>query len=198
MAPKAVEFPVQFNGRAATLSFGETAIRLFDRTSFAMFKTFPDPSAVELRVEGDALVLDDGVEHITVASDGVSAERMAAKSGVAGRPLRSEQAHAIPLATSPSIAGRSITHTFGVVSGSAVVSGEGVSALAESSRRVFDGRSERYQQDLSTGLRTAFAGMRAQAETGGANGVVSVSIEHTPIGEDLILIVATGTAVRLD
>ncbi len=198
MAPKAIEFPVQFNGRAATLSFGETAIRLFDRTSFAMFKTFPDPSAVEVRVEGDALVLDDGVEHITVAADGVPADRMAAKSGVAGRPMRSEQAHLLPLATAPSIAGRSITRTLGVVSGSAVVSGEGVSSLAQSSGRVFDGRSERYQQDLSTGLRTAFAGMRAQAETGGANGVVSVSIEHTPVGEDLILIVATGTAVRLD
>jgi uncharacterized protein YbjQ (UPF0145 family) len=198
MAPKAVEFPVLFNGRAATLSFGETAIRLFDRTSFAMFKTFPDPSAVELRIEGEALVLDDGVEHITVAPDGVAADEMVAKSGVAGRPLRSEQAHAIPIATAPSIAGRSITRTLGIVSGSAVVSGEGMSSLAKGSRRVFDGRSERYHQDLSTGLRTAFAGMRAQAETGGANGVVSVAIEHNPVGEDLILIVATGTAVRLD
>ncbi len=198
MAAKAIEFPVLFNGRAATLSFGETAIRLFDRTSFAMFKTFPDPSAVELRIEGEALVLDDGVEHITVASDGVAAEKMLAKSGVDGRPLRSEQAQAIPLATTPSIAGRSIARTFGVVSGSAVVSGEGLNDLATGSRRVFDGRSERYQQDLSTGLRTAFAGMRAQAETGGANGVVSVAVEHTPVGEDLILIVATGTAVRLD
>ena len=198
MAPKAIEFPVLFNGRAATLSFGETAIRLFDRTSFAMFKTFPDPSAVELRIEGEALVLDDGVEHITVASDGVSAEEMLAKSGVDGRPLRSDQAHAIPLATAPSIAGRSITRTLGIVSGSAVVTGEALSSLAKSGRRVFDGRSERYHQDLSTGLRTAFAGMRAQAETGGANGVVSVSVEHTLIGEGLILIVATGTAVRLD
>ena len=198
MARKAIEFPVQFGGRAATLSFGETAIRLFDRTSFALFKTFPDPSAVEVRVDGDALILDDGVEHITVAPDGVSAEKMAAKSGVAGRPMRSEQQNAIPLATSPSIAGRSIVRTFGIVSGSAVVSGEGLSSLAKSSGRVFDGRSERYQQDLSTGLRTAFAGLRSQAETGGANGVVSVSVEHTPIGEDLILIVATGTAVRLD
>jgi uncharacterized protein YbjQ (UPF0145 family) len=198
MAAKAIEFPVLFNGRAATLSFGETAIRLFDRTSFAMFKTFPDPSAVELRVEGEALVLDDGVEHITVASDGVAAEKMLEKSGVAGRPLRSEAAHAIPLATAPSIAGRSVLRTFGVVSGSAVVSGEGIASLPKGSLRVFDGRSERYQQDLSTGLRTAFAGMRAQAETGGANGVVSVAVEHTPIGEELILIVATGTAVRLD
>jgi uncharacterized protein YbjQ (UPF0145 family) len=198
MAPKAIEFPVQFNGRAATLSFGETAIRLFDRTTFAMFKTFPDPSAVELRIEGEALVMDDGVEHITVAPDGVSAEKMVAESGVAGRPLRSEQSAAIPLATAPSIAGRSITRTLGVVSGSAVVSGEAFSSLAKGSLRVFDGRSERYQQDLSTGLRAAFAGMRAQAETGGANGVVSVVVEHTQVGEDLILIVATGTAVRLD
>jgi len=198
MAPKAIEFPVRFNGRAATLSFGETAIRLFDRTSFAMFKTFPDPSAVELRVEGDALVLDDGVEHITVASDGVPADRMIAASGVAGRPLRSEQTHAIPLATAPSITGRSIVRTFGVVSGSAVVSAEGLSSLATGSRRVFDGRSERYQQDLSTGLRTAFAGLRSQAETGGANAVISVSIEHIPVGDDLILIVTSGTAVRLD
>lgn len=198
MTKKAIEFPVLFNGRAATLSFGETAIRLFDRTSFALFKTFPDPSAVELRVEGDALVLDDGVEHLTVASDGVPADRMLAESGVTGRPLRSEQPFSIPLATAPSIAGRSITRTLGVVSGSAVVSGEGMWSLAKNSRRIFDGRSERYHQDLSTGLRTAFAGMRAQAETGGANGVVSVSVEHTPFGEDLILIVATGTAVRLD
>ncbi len=197
MAAKASEFPVRFNGRAATLSFGETAIRLFDRSSFALFKTFPDPSAVELRIEGEALVLDDGVEHITVASDGVSAESMIEKSGVGGRPLRSEAAFAIPLATAPSIAGRSIVHTLGIVSGSAVVSGDAFSSLAKGSLRVFDGRSERYQQDLSTGLRTAFAGMRAQAETGGANGVVSVDIEHTPIGEDLVLIVATGTAVRL-
>lgn len=198
MAPKATEFPVFFNGRAATLSFGETAIRLFDRTTFAMFKTFPDPSAVELRVEGEALVLDDGVEHITVAPDGVPADRMAAESGVSGRPMRSEQAHSIPLSTAPSIAGRTVTRTLGIVSGSAVVSGEGLSSLATGSRRVFDGRSERYQQDLSTGLRTAFAGMRAQAETGGANAVISVSVEHTPVGEDWILIVATGTAVRLD
>ena len=198
MAPKAIEFPVLFDGRAATLSFGETAIRLFDRSSFAMFKTFPDPSAVEVRVEGDALVLDDGVEHITVASDGVPAGQMAAESGVAGRPLRSEQTHAIPVATAPSIAGRSIIRTFGVVTGSAVVSGDGFGELARGSRRVFDGRSERYQQDLSTGLRTAFAGLRAQAETGGANGVVSVSVEHTLVGDDMILIVATGTAVRLD
>lgn len=198
MAKKAIEFPVLFNGRKATLSFGETGIRLFDRTSFAMFKTFGDPSAVEVRVEGEALVLDDGVEQIAVGSDGVPAERMAAETGVAGRPMRSEQGHAIPIATAPAIAGRSAARTLGVVSGSAVVSGGGLSSLAKDSRRVFDGRSERYQQDLSTGLRTAFAGMRAQADAGGANAVVSVAVEHTPFGEDLILIIATGTAVRLD
>jgi uncharacterized protein YbjQ (UPF0145 family) len=198
VAKKAIEFPVLFNGRTATLSFGETGVRLFDRTSFAMFKTFADPSAVEVRVEGEGLVLDDGVEQIAVGSDGVPAEKMAAEAGVAGRPMRSEQAHAIPIATAAAIAGRSTTRTLGVVSGSAIVSREAMSSLAKENRRVFDGRSERYQQDLSTGLRTAFAGMRAQAETGGANGVVSVLVEHTPIEGDLILIVATGTAVRLD
>lgn len=198
MATKASEFPVLFNGREATVSFGETAIRLFDRRTFAMFKTFSDPTAVELRVEGQALVLDDGVEHITVAPDGVSAEDILTGAGVAGRPLRSEQAQAIPIATAGTIAGRTVVHTLGVVSGSAVVSSEGISSLNKAAVRAFDGRSERYQQDLSTGLRMAFAGMRAQAETGGANGVISVVVEHTPIGDELILIVATGTAVILD
>jgi uncharacterized protein YbjQ (UPF0145 family) len=198
MAPKATEFPVLFDGREATVSFGETAIRLFDRKSFALFKTFSDPSAVELRLEGGALVLDDGVEHITVAPDGVSTEEILAGAGLSGRPLRSEQSHAVPIATAETIAGRSVTQTLGVVSGSAVVSGGAFSSLAKGSLRVFDGRSERYQQDLSTGLRMAFAGMRAQAETGGANGVISVSVEHAAIGDDLILIVATGTAVRLE
>lgn len=198
MAPKAIEFPVRFNGRASTLSFGETAIRLFDRKSFAMFKAFPDPSAVELRVEGGALVLDDGVEHITVAPDGVSADDIVNGAGVAGRPLRSDQAHAIPIATADAVAGRSILDTLGIVSGSAVVSGVAISSLNREMLRAFDGRSERYQQDLSTGLRMAFAGLRAQAESGGANGVISVAVEHTPISEELILIVATGTAVRLD
>ncbi len=198
MAPKAIEFPVQFNGRAATLSFGETAIRLFDRKSFALYKTFSDPTAVELRIDGAALVLDDGVEHITVAPDGVSAEDIVTGAGVSGRPLRSELSHAIPIATAETIAGRSVTDTLGVVSGSAVVSSEAISSLNKKVVRAFDGRSERYQQDLSTGLRMAFAGMRAQAETGGANAVISVAVEHTPIGDELILIMATGTAVRLD
>jgi uncharacterized protein YbjQ (UPF0145 family) len=198
VSPKAIEFPVLFDGRAATLSFGETAIRLFDRKSFALFKAFSDPTAVELRIEGEALVLDDGVEHITIAPEGISAEHIVSSAGVSGRPFRSEQSDFIPLATAESIAGRSVVRTLGVVSGSAVVSADAISSLSKGVLRAFDGRSERYQQDLSTGLRMAFAGLRAQAETGGANGVISISVEHTPIGEGVILIVATGTAVRLD
>ena len=198
MARKAIEFPVQFNGRASTLSFGETAIRLFDRKSFAMYKTFPDPTAVELRIDGDGLVLDDGIEHIMVAPEGVSAEQLVKDAGLAGRPFRSEQKDALPVSTSETVSGRSIIQTFGIVTGSAVVSTEALLSLNKGTVRAFDGRSERYQQDLSTGLRMALAGLRAQAEIGGANGVVCVSVEHTPIGDELLLIVATGTAVRLD
>lgn len=197
MASRSKEFPVRFDGRSATLSWGETAVRLFDRRSFALFHTFPDPTQLEVTIDGDTLTITDGLESVTVASDGVPPEEVAAGFDGAGRALRTELQ--MPIATAPSIAGRSVVETLGIVSGSATVSTDGFASLRRGAGAA-SGRAERYQQELSTARRMAFAAMREQASLGGADAVIAVAVSHDTVGEDasLVLVTAVGTAVRLD
>ena len=197
MARRAEEFPVRYEGKRATLSFGESAVRLFGRKSFALFHSFPDPTALEVRVDGDALVITDGIETISVGEDGVPLDQVAAGFDVSSRPLRSKVQ--IPIATAPFIAGREIVETLGVVSGSSTVSSEAFGSLRRGAG-ASSGRVERYEQDLSTARRMAFAGMREQAHMGGADAVISVTVSHDTVGfdADFVLVTAVGTAVRLD
>lgn len=196
MVSKSKEFPVRFDGRAATLSWGETAVRLFDRKSFALFHTFPDPTQLEVSIDGDTLTITDGLESVSVSSDDVPLEDVAAGFGQAGRALRSELR--MPIATASFIAGRDVVETLGVVSGSSTVSTDGFASLRRGAGAV-SGRVERYQQDLSTARRMAFAAMREQASLGGADAVISVSVSHDTVGTDaaFVLVTAVGTAVKL-
>lgn len=196
MARRAQEFPVLHEGRPATLSWGETAIRLFDRKSFALFHVFPDPTQVEVSLDEGVLTLTDGIESVSVSGDGVPSEEVAAAFEVDSRPLRSE-VH-LPIATAPFVAGREIVETLGIVSGSSTVSSEAFGSLRRGAGAV-SGRVQRYEQDLSTARRMAFAAMREQASVGGADAVVSVSVSHDTVGIDaaFVLVTAVGTAVRL-
>lgn len=199
MAKKAAEFPVSYQGRAATLSFGETAVRLFDRTSYALFKTFMDPTVLSVSVAGESLEVTDGIDQVLVSEDGVPLDEVAMAFDAGGRPIE-RSTTTIPIATVDSIAGREIAETIGIVSGSAVMSVAVFDRLSGGTRGALDGRSEAYGQDLSTTRRMAFAEMRAQAETGNADAVVSVTVAHETVGRtsEYLLVTATGTAVRFN
>ena len=196
MASPSQEFPVRFDGRAATISWGETAVRLFDRKSFALFHTFPDPTQLEVAVDGEVLTISDGIESVSVSGDSVPLEDVAAGFSTMGRSLRSDIR--MPIATASFIAGREVAETLGVVSGSSTVSNDGFASLGRGGGAV-SGRVERYQQDLSTARRMAFAAMREQASLGGADAVISVSVSHDTVGVDaaFVLVTAVGTAVTL-
>lgn len=200
MVKRAAEFPVRYQGRAATLSFGQTAVRLFDRTSFALFKTYPDPTAVSVTVSHALLEVTDGIDVLSVAEDGVPLDQVAAAFDVGSRSFGSVETVVIPIATAGFIAGREITKTIGIVGGSAVVPAAVFQQLSGRSRGALDGRSESYGQDLSTARRMAFAAMRDEAALGEADAVISVTVTYETVGAGTghLLVTATGTAVKLD
>lgn len=193
MARRAHEYPVRYGDREATVSFGESAVRLFDRSTYALFKTFPDRTAVRLELDGRRLTIADGVETVDVTEDGVDLSTIIAESGPAGRSPGSGPETPIPIATTPTLAGREVVATLGIVGGSAVVSADAIANAPSAAR------APRLEQELTNARRIAFAEMRAQAALGDADAVVGVHVSHDRTGADgaSILVTAVGTAVRL-
>ena len=62
---------------------------------------------------------------------------------------------------------------------------------------IFGGRAKSYENELASGVSDALAEMEQQAAQLGADAVVGVDIDYETVGNNMLMVSASGTAVKL-
>lgn len=103
----------------------------------------------------------------------------------------------IPLSTTPGIPGRECASTRGVVCGEAIMGANVVRDLLASITDIIGGRSGAYEEKLREARLIALSEMAAEAKALGADAVVGIDIDYETIGQSMLMVTASGTAVTL-
>jgi uncharacterized protein YbjQ (UPF0145 family) len=101
-------------------------------------------------------------------------------------------------ATTPTIAGREVVETLGVVTGEAIVGANIFRDLLAGITDIVGGRSRAYESALRDAREIALKEMGEEAQSKGGDAVVGVDLDYETLGSgSMLMVTATGTAVRL-
>lgn len=102
------------------------------------------------------------------------------------------------LSTTPTIEGRRIARYLGIVSGEAIVGANIFKDFFASIRDVVGGRSAAYEEELRKAKAIALEEMTAEAARLGANAIVGIDLDYETVGQSMLMVSASGTAVVLE
>lgn len=102
----------------------------------------------------------------------------------------------VTITTTDGLEGREVTEYLGVVSGEAIIGANVVSDIAAGIRDVVGGRSGSYEKKVETGRQEAISDIRMEAERLGADAVVGASFDYEEMGEGMLWVNLSGTAVK--
>ena len=100
------------------------------------------------------------------------------------------------LTTTPSVDGRVIERYLGIVCGEAIMGANVVRDIFASITDIVGGRSGAYETKLAQARQIALDEMSAKAEHLGANAVVSIDLDYEVIRDGMLMVTASGTAVK--
>ncbi|OUR78960.1 hypothetical protein A9Q83_06010 [Alphaproteobacteria bacterium 46_93_T64] len=100
--------------------------------------------------------------------------------------------------TSGTVEGKTITQYHGIVGGEAVMGANFIRDFFARIRDVVGGRSGSYQKVLKAARADALEDLIEEAADLGANAVIGVSLDTEVMGDSMLMVVATGTAVTID
>jgi uncharacterized protein YbjQ (UPF0145 family) len=101
------------------------------------------------------------------------------------------------LTTGTAVEGRPVKQYLDVVTAQAIMGvhiGRDIKALG---RSIVGGRSGAYEDEFAKAVREAKDELRAAAEPLGANAVIAVAFDYEEVGDDMLMVAASGTAVKL-
>lgn len=101
------------------------------------------------------------------------------------------------LTTTPQIEGKQIVQYHGIVTGEVIAGINFVKDAFAGLRDFFGGRSRTYEKELISAKEDALAELTARAEKLGANAVVSIDLDFEVVGNSMLMVIATGTAVTI-
>jgi uncharacterized protein YbjQ (UPF0145 family) len=101
------------------------------------------------------------------------------------------------ITTTPGIEGRPVTEYLGVVTAQGVLGVNAFKDVGAGMRNIFGGRAKSYENELASGVSDALAEMEQQAAQLGADAVVGVDIDYETVGNNMLMVSVSGTAVRL-
>lgn len=101
------------------------------------------------------------------------------------------------ITTTPTVEGRPIEAYLGVVSGEAILGANVIKDLFAGISDILGGRSGAYEGELRRARAIALDELAAAASELGANAVAGVDIDYETIGGSMLMVTASGTAVRL-
>jgi uncharacterized protein YbjQ (UPF0145 family) len=99
--------------------------------------------------------------------------------------------------TTPTVEGRKIEEYLGVVTGEAILGAHLGRDFMASITDIMGGRSAEYEQEVRKARTIALKEMSTEAERLGASAVVGVDIDYEVIRQGMLMVSASGTAVRL-
>lgn len=101
------------------------------------------------------------------------------------------------VSTTPTIEGRQIVEYLGIVTGETVIGANIFRDFMAGIRDIVGGRSSSYEEVLKEAKDTALREVIEDAERKGANAVVGIDIDYETIGQSMLMVSVSGTAVRL-
>ena len=102
------------------------------------------------------------------------------------------------LTTTPNIEGRRIREYRGIVVGEAIMGANVVRDVFASITDIVGGRSGAYESKLEDGRVTALRELEDKARALGATAVVGIDLDYEVVGQSMLMVSASGTAVVLD
>jgi uncharacterized protein YbjQ (UPF0145 family) len=100
--------------------------------------------------------------------------------------------------TTPSVEGRRIAAYHGIVVGEAILGANVVRDLFAGIRDIVGGRSAAYEASLQEARETALKELGERAAAAGGNAVVGVDLDYEVVGQSMLMVSASGTAVTLE
>ena len=101
------------------------------------------------------------------------------------------------ITTTPSIEGHSIDAYLGVVTGEAILGAHIGRDILASFTDIVGGRSAEYEEEVRKARKIALEEMAAEATQLGASAVVGVDIDYEVIRQGMLMVSASGTAVKI-
>ncbi len=101
------------------------------------------------------------------------------------------------ITTTPSIQGKEIREYLGVVMGEAIMGANVFKDLFASISDIIGGRAGAYEQELRKARKIALSEMADEARELGGNAIVGVDIDYEVIRDGMLMVAASGTAVKL-
>ena len=101
------------------------------------------------------------------------------------------------ITTTAGIEGRSVTEYLGVVTAQGVLGVNAFKDVSAGVRNIFGGRAKSYENELASGVSDVLAEIEQQAAKLGADAVVGVDIHYESVGDTMLMVSASGTAVKL-
>ena len=100
--------------------------------------------------------------------------------------------------TTPTVEGHTITAYKGIVVGEAIMGANVVRDLFASITDIVGGRSGAYESKLQDARDTALRELEQRAAEKGANAVVGIDLDYEVVGQSMLMVSASGTAVVID
>ncbi|WP_166415664.1 heavy metal-binding domain-containing protein [Cochlodiniinecator piscidefendens] len=101
------------------------------------------------------------------------------------------------ITTTPSIEGKSIKTYHGIAVGEAIMGANVVRDVFASITDIVGGRSGAYESKLQDARDTALRELEERAVAMGANAVVGVDLDYEVVGQSMLMVSASGTAVTV-
>ncbi|WP_422028877.1 heavy metal-binding domain-containing protein [Roseovarius sp.] len=102
------------------------------------------------------------------------------------------------ITTTNNIEGHRITSYKGIVVGEAIMGANVVRDVFASITDIVGGRSGAYESKLQDARDTAMTELEARAAAMGANAVVGVDLDYEVVGQSMLMVSASGTAVVIE
>ena len=101
------------------------------------------------------------------------------------------------ITTTNGIEGRPVTEYLGVVTAQGVLGVNAFKDVAAGMRNVFGGRSKSYENELAGGVSATMDELQQQAQGMGADALIGVDVDYETVGNNMLMISVSGTAVKL-
>ena len=101
------------------------------------------------------------------------------------------------ITTTPTIEGHPIEEYLGVVAGEAILGAHIGRDILATFTDIVGGRSREYEEEVRKAREIALQEMASEAASKGGNAVVGVDIDYEVIRQGMLMVSASGTAVRV-
>lgn len=102
------------------------------------------------------------------------------------------------LSTTTTLQNKNIKRYIGIVSGEAILGANIFKDLFAGIRDIVGGRSAAYEKELRRAKEIAMAEMEQEAKRLGANAIIGIDLDYETIGNSMLMVSSSGTAVELE